>query len=326
MSPDLTNPVQHVNKTLEEVSDADIYAIYHPKRNKRGLHASLASPAMNELNSIFQDIAEIWNVNMPGGYRVDPHAQTDMAGLGGVWRLMGCGDALDVSCSPQRVSRWRYVGHEREHQSANLILNAQKFALSTRNVYAGQATKLLFEENNAEGQGDDIDMPRPVKAVGVQFYDKKLKKLRNLRAKKEVIVAAGVVNTPKLLMHSGIGDALELNALGIPLVKDIPDVGLHLQEHVGVSAVAGTNIKCPFEAHRDEHGKPKGGTHLGFLNDFHAQFYGFYNLPETDVWFELLLIEGCLDEKYSLTFTTILMTPKNEGRVVLNSEMLILLC
>jgi len=69
-------------------------------------------------------------VNMPGGYRVDPHAQTNMAGLGGIWRLMGCGDELgaelDVSCSPQRVSRWRYVGHEREHQSANLKLNSAK--------------------------------------------------------------------------------------------------------------------------------------------------------------------------------------------------------
>lgn len=56
------------------------------------------------------------------------------------------------------------------------------------------------------------------------------------------------------------------------------------------------------------------------MNDFHAQFYGFFKLPDSDVWFELLLIEGCLEEQYTLTFTTILMTPKNEGRVILNSK------
>jgi hypothetical protein len=84
-----------------------------------------------------------------------------------------------------------------------------------------------------------------------------------------------------------------------------------------VSATGVTNLACPQDGHRDEEKKPKGGTHLGYLNDFLAQFYGFFEVQGR--WFELLLIEGCLEEKYTITLTTILLSPENEGRVVVTS-------
>lgn len=120
-------------------------------------------------------------------------------------------------------------------------------------------------------------------------------------------------------MLSGIGDPLELEELGVPLLHESPSVGLHLQDHYGFSSVVTTNLACPKEAHRDEEGKPKGGTHLGFLNDFVAQFYGWYRIPDSRVTFEMFLIEGCLEEKYTLTFTILLVSPSNEGRIILDS-------
>ncbi len=120
-------------------------------------------------------------------------------------------------------------------------------------------------------------------------------------------------------MLSGVGDPLELSALGVEVVQEAPHVGLHLQDHYGFSSTVETNLKCPKDAHRDEHGVPRGGTHLGFLNDFLAQFYGFYKLPDTNVFFEMFLIEGCQEEKYTLTFTVLLLSPSNEGRIVLDS-------
>ncbi|XP_067122982.1 glucose dehydrogenase [FAD, quinone]-like [Centruroides vittatus] len=50
-------------------------------------------------------------------------------------------------------------------------------------------------------------------------------------ARKEIIVSAGVVNSPQLLMLSGIGPREDLNRLGIPIVSDLP-VGYNLQDHV----------------------------------------------------------------------------------------------
>jgi choline dehydrogenase len=50
----------------------------------------------------------------------------------------------------------------------------------------------------------------------------------------EVILAGGAINTPQLLLLSGIGPAADLEALGIRVVADRPGVGQHLQDHLEV--------------------------------------------------------------------------------------------
>lgn len=120
-------------------------------------------------------------------------------------------------------------------------------------------------------------------------------------------------------MLSGIGDPLELEALNIPVVQDLPDVGLHFQDHYGVSFVAKTNIDCPAGAHRDKEGNPPGGLAQGFLEDFVAQFFGFFRIPDQQIMFETFIVEGCTDDKLSLTFMVLLVTPSNEGRVIVES-------
>ena len=50
----------------------------------------------------------------------------------------------------------------------------------------------------------------------------------------EVILAGGSINSPQLLQVSGVGNAAELGALGIPVVADVPGVGENLQDHLEV--------------------------------------------------------------------------------------------
>ena len=50
----------------------------------------------------------------------------------------------------------------------------------------------------------------------------------------EVILAGGAINSPQLLQLSGVGRAADLEALGIPVVRDLPGVGDHLQDHLEV--------------------------------------------------------------------------------------------
>src|SRR5260221_4881202 len=61
--------------------------------------------------------------------------------------------------------------------------------------------------------------------------------VKDIRADKEVILAAGTINSPKLLMLSGVGEANALRGLGIDIVENLPGVGENLQDHVLVSGV-----------------------------------------------------------------------------------------
>ncbi|KAL1699183.1 hypothetical protein EV121DRAFT_265407 [Schizophyllum commune] len=69
----------------------------------------------------------------------------------------------------------------------------------------------------------------------VEFQDGPDGELKNLTAGKEVILSAGSVHTPVILMHSGIGDAEVLEPLQIPVLVDNPSVGQNLTDHVGCS-------------------------------------------------------------------------------------------
>jgi choline dehydrogenase len=73
------------------------------------------------------------------------------------------------------------------------------------------------------------------KATGVEIvYDGKA---RRIEAALEVVVSLGSIQTPKLLMQSGIGDQAELQRLGIPLVHHLPGVGQNFQDHVALGCI-----------------------------------------------------------------------------------------
>ena len=68
------------------------------------------------------------------------------------------------------------------------------------------------------------------KATGIEYVQGGSK--ITVRADREVILAGGVINSPQILMLSGIGPAARVKALGIALVQDVPGVGENLQDHI----------------------------------------------------------------------------------------------
>ncbi|ABQ61350.1 MULTISPECIES: choline dehydrogenase [Brucella] len=70
------------------------------------------------------------------------------------------------------------------------------------------------------------------RAVGVEIEAGRT--FSTIRARREVIIAASSINSPKLLMLSGIGPAAHLKEHGIDLVADRPGVGQNLQDHLEV--------------------------------------------------------------------------------------------
>ncbi|XP_059352394.1 glucose dehydrogenase [FAD, quinone]-like [Daphnia carinata] len=79
-------------------------------------------------------------------------------------------------------------------------------------------------------------------ATAVRFEKKG--QIYQVNAKKEIIVSAGSVNSPQLLMLSGVGPADHLQSLGIPVIADLP-VGDNLQDHIALGGMVFT-VDKPF--------------------------------------------------------------------------------
>ncbi|WP_396277961.1 GMC family oxidoreductase [Glutamicibacter creatinolyticus] len=67
--------------------------------------------------------------------------------------------------------------------------------------------------------------------TGVDVVEGAFGRTTTLNARREVIVSAGAIDSPKLLMLSGIGPAEHLSQVGVQVVVDAPGVGEHLQDH-----------------------------------------------------------------------------------------------
>ena len=70
------------------------------------------------------------------------------------------------------------------------------------------------------------------KAVGVEYIEKGKRKFCN--SNKEVILSSGAVNSPQILMRSGIGDPSEIKKHGIQVNHELKGVGKNLQDHIAV--------------------------------------------------------------------------------------------
>lgn len=79
-----------------------------------------------------------------------------------------------------------------------------------------QATKVIFEG---------------LEATGVAWRDS-AGETHEVRAHKEVILSAGAIGSPHLLMLSGVGPRAELEAVGVECILDLPHVGKHLKDHL----------------------------------------------------------------------------------------------
>ena len=70
----------------------------------------------------------------------------------------------------------------------------------------------------------------------------------NVRADKEVILAAGAVNTPQLLLLSGVGASSELASFNISTIVELPAVGKEMQDHPLLSVQWETNSSKTLDA------------------------------------------------------------------------------
>src|ERR1700737_3833689 len=105
--------------------------------------------------------------------------------------------------------------------------NGERWSAARAYVHPHMATRAnLHVETNAQASRVLFEGRR---AVGVEF--RQGKDVKQIRARREVIVSSGAFQTPQLLMLSGVGDHAALAKHGIATVHHLPGVGQNLQDH-----------------------------------------------------------------------------------------------
>src|SRR5205814_3976185 len=73
------------------------------------------------------------------------------------------------------------------------------------------------------------------RAVGVEV--RRGGERQRLSAKAEIVISGGAINSPQILMLSGIGGGAPLPELGIDVVHELPSVGTNLHDHLAVAVL-----------------------------------------------------------------------------------------
>lgn len=165
------------------------------------------------------------------------------------------------------------------------------------------------------------------RAVGVEFDQ--LGQRRVVRARREVVLAGGAVNTPQLLMLSGVGDREQLGRHGIDVVADVPEVGQNLMDHLAVPV----GFDVPDDSLQAAEKPLELVNYLlrrrGMLTSNVGEAYGFVrSRPDLDVPdLELIFApapffdEGIGDvyEGHAVVMGPILVKPRSRGSITLRS-------
>ncbi|KAK7005869.1 pyranose dehydrogenase [Favolaschia claudopus] len=166
----------------------------------------------------------------------------------------------------------------------------------------------------------------------------------SLTARKELILCAGSIGTPHILLHSGIGDSQDLALLGIPLVHDLPSVGRNLSDHPVVRMSWLVNSTNTFD--NAERNETLASEELqewitfknGPLADSTTSQIGWIRLPKTSAilqnftdpsagplspHFEMLFTNGISGTPPStgnyMTVAAAVVSPSSRGSVTLNT-------
>lgn len=195
--------------------------------------------------------------------------------------------------------------------------------------------------------------PLTMRTTGVEFYRDGRKQF--VKARREVILSAGAVNSPQLLMLSGIGPREHLHQVGISVLQDLR-VGDNLQDHVGmggltflidkpVSIVQSRFQPTPMTMHYVVNGRGPMSTLGGveayaFVNTKYANASGlfpdiqFHMAPasiSSDAGVQVRKVLGITDEVYNTVFRPItnrdawtimplLLRPRSRGTIRLRSS------
>jgi choline dehydrogenase len=196
------------------------------------------------------------------------------------------------------------------HSSAEAYLGASRQRPNLTVLTAALARRVVFEGTRATGveieSGGDVHI---------------------LRAAREVVLAAGAVGTPHLLMLSGVGPADHLTEHGLPVVSDVPQVGRNLADHMIVPlAFAARDFESPGVNAGPEEIDCCLRDRVGPLNSINSEALVFLRtspkLPAPDIEVAFLMLpygEHKHRAEHGFALGVMLLRPHSTGTVTLKS-------
>ncbi len=211
--------------------------------------------------------------------------------------------------------------------TADAYLRPARRRKNLRVVTGAQVRRVTFDESTGGAGGEEG--PR---ATGVYVDIAGI--TRHARARREVILSGGAINTPQLLMLSGIGPADHLASHGIDLVVDAPEVGENLQDHLVAGLAPAASGGTLYGAEKPAQLAAYLSRRRGMLTSNVAEAYGFVRtevadetgapngLPDIEIIFAAApyVGEGLVPlPAEGLTVGAILLQPRSRGTIRLAS-------
>ncbi|XP_059049407.1 glucose dehydrogenase [FAD, quinone] [Achroia grisella] len=134
-------------------------------------------------------------------------------------------DIVDVNGAQQTGYAWYQLTIRRGTRcsTAKAFLRPVRLRQNLHIALFSHVTKVLIDKETK-------------RAYGVEFF--RDGKMQIVYAKKEVILSAGSIGSPQLLLLSGVGPESHLREIGIDVLHDSPGVGKNLQDHIAVGGLA----------------------------------------------------------------------------------------
>lgn len=163
------------------------------------------------------------------------------------------------------------------------------------------------------------------RAVGVEFMDNGLERI----TAEEVVLSAGTIHSPTILMHSGIGPAEQLRQQGIAVIVDSPEVGKNLQDHPMVPVRVYVKGDLGYQAAAQGLGSVKAGLRYLVTKDGPASGNGIETVthwnpsdfaadPTIQCYHAPIVLNeqlGPAGDRSGITFELVVLQPKSRGWV-----------
>lgn len=210
----------------------------------------------------------------------------------------------------------------------NTISNAKRGSTAATYLARVRNSKLLTLRT--ESVVEKLELENGA-AVGVHYRGPGTESIF-ARANEEVVLTAGALSSPKILLLSGVGPATHLAELGIPVKRELSGVGENFRDHVGAPCYAKLNVPWGFWAQDRglraiKHGLEYFMFKRGILNSNLIETGGFIDTDGSgrpDIQFHVIpVLSGDVGKEppsfHGMSINPCVLRPKSSGRVRLRS-------